>query len=63
MVTPPLQRCGDFDAPRHAPLYIEDKDRLHKPAAKHAFKALFAQRVGHVDFAVEAAEVYEVVRV
>ena len=45
------------------PVYIEDKDRLHKPAAKHAFKALFAQRVGHVDFAVEAAEVYEVVRV
>ena len=45
------------------PVYIEDKDRLHKPAAKHAFKALFAQRVGHADFAVEAAEVYEVVRV
>jgi hypothetical protein len=45
------------------PVYIEDKDRLHKPAAKHAFKALFAQRVGHADFAVEAAEVYELVRV
>ena len=45
------------------PVYIEDKDKLHKPAAKHAFKALFAQRVGHDDFAVEAAEVYEVVRV
>ena len=44
------------------PVYIEDKDRLHKPAAKHAFKALFAQRVGHADFAVEAAEVYELVR-
>jgi len=45
------------------PVYIEGKDRLHKPAAKHAFKALFAQRVGHADFAVEAAEVYELVRV
>ena len=45
------------------PVYIEGKDRLHKPAANHAFKALFAQRVGHADFAVEAAEVYEVVRV
>ena len=45
------------------PVYIEDKDRLHKPAAKHAFKALFAQRVGHDDFVVEAAEVYEFVRV
>lgn len=44
------------------PVYIEGKDRLHKPAAKHAFKALFAQRVGHADFAVEAAEVYELVR-
>ena len=45
------------------PVYIEAKDRLHKPAAKLAFKALFAQRVGHDDFAVEAAEVYELVRV
>ena len=45
------------------PAYIEEKDKLHKPAAKLAFKALFAQRVGHDDFAVEAAEVYEVVRV
>lgn len=45
------------------PVYIEEKDKLHKPAAKHAFKTLFAQRVGHDDFAVEAAEVYEVVRV
>ena len=45
------------------PVYIEEKDKLHKPAAKHAFKTLFAQRVGHDDFAVEGAEVYEVVRV
>ena len=45
------------------PVYIEANDRLHKPAAKLAFKALFAQRVGHDDFAVEAAEVYELVRV
>ena len=45
------------------PVYIEAKDKLHKPAAKLAFKALFAQRVGHDDFAVEAAEVYELVRV
>ena len=41
------------------PVYIEAKDTEHKPAAKHAFKALFEQRVGHTDFAVEAAEVYE----
>ena len=45
------------------PVYIEAKDKLHKPAAKLAFKALFAQRVGHDDFAVEAAEVYELMRV
>jgi len=45
------------------PAYIEAKDKLHKPAAKHAFKTLFAQRIGHDDFAVEAAEVYELVRV
>jgi len=45
------------------PVYIEEKDQQHKPAAKHAFKTLFAQRVGHDDFAVEGAEVYEVVRV
>ena len=44
------------------PVYIEAKDTEHKPAAKHAFKALFEQRVGHADFAVEAAEVYELVR-
>ena len=45
------------------PVYIEAKDTEHKPAAKHAFEALFEQRVGHTDFAVEAAEVYELVRI
>ena len=45
------------------PFYIEAKDTEHKPAAKHAFEALFEQRVGHTDFAVEAAEVYELVRI
>ena len=45
------------------PAYIEAKDQLHKHAAKYAFKTLFAQRIGHDDFAVEAAEVYELVRV
>ena len=44
-------------------VYIEAKDTEHKPAAKHAFKVLFEQRVGHTDFAVEAAEVYELVRI
>ena len=30
------------------PVYIEAKDTMHKPAAKHAFKSLLEQRVGHV---------------
>ena len=45
------------------PIYIEAKDTMHKPAAKHAFKSLLEQRVGHTDFTAEVAEVYELVRI
>ena len=45
------------------PVYIEAKDTMHKPAAKHAFKSLLEQRVGHTDFTAEVAEVYELVRI
>ena len=45
------------------PVYIEAKDMMHKPAAKHAFKSLLEQRVGHAGFTAEVAEVYELVRI
>ena len=45
------------------PVYIEAKDTMHKPAAKHAFKSLLEQRVGHFGFTAEVAEVYELVRI
>ena len=45
------------------PVYIEAKDTMHKPAAKHAFRSLLEQRVGHTDFTAEVAEVYELVRI
>ena len=43
------------------PAYIEDGDRLNKKTAKNAFKELFKQRVGHDDFCVELAEIFELV--
>ena len=45
------------------PVYIEAKDTMHKPAAKHAFKSLLEQRVGHAGFTTDVAEVYELVRI
>ena len=47
------------------PVYIEVKDTLactNPMLSTRSTKALFVQRVGHDDFAVEAAEVYELVR-
>ena len=44
------------------PVYIEATDMMHKPAAKHAFKTLLEQRVGHDGFTVEVAEIYDLVR-
>ena len=41
------------------PLYIEEKDVLNKKTAKNVFKELFAQQLGHPDFAVQIAEIYE----
>mgnify|MGYP004290723409 CR=1 FL=1 len=45
------------------PVYIEAKDTMHKPAAKHAFKSLLEQRVGHDAFTVEVTQIYDLVRI
>ena len=43
------------------PVYIEAADKQHKPGARHAFKQLFAQRVGHDDFCVDLKEIFQLV--
>ena len=43
------------------PVYIEAADKQHKPGALHAFKQLFAQRVGHDDFFIELKEIVQLV--
>ena len=56
----PLGKMID-NASTMKPVYIEAADKQHKPGARHAFKQLFAQRVGHDDFCVEIAEIFQVV--
>jgi hypothetical protein len=45
------------------PVYMEAIDRQHKPSARTAFQRLFTQRVGHEDFHVQLAEIFELVAV
>ena len=56
----PLGKMID-NASTMKPVYIEAADKQHKPGARRAFKQLFAQRVGHDDFCVEIAEIFQVV--
>jgi len=56
----PLGKMID-NASTMKPVYIEAADKQHKPGAQHAFKQLFAQRVGHDDFCVEMQEIFQLV--
>ena len=56
----PLGKMID-NASTMKPVYIEAADKQHKPGARHAFKQLFAQRVGHDDFCVDLKEIFQLV--
>ena len=56
----PLGKMID-NASTMKPVYIEAADKQHKPGARHAFKQLFAQRVGHDDFFIELKEIVQLV--